>query len=78
MPDTSLDMAAIGDQCIVLEISQEYSELRSRLYALGIIPGANLSILRLAPLGDPMQVKVGGSYISIRKSEAALITVEIQ
>ena len=37
-----------------------------------------LKLLRFAPLGDPMQVKVGGSFISIRKSEAAIITVDIQ
>jgi ferrous iron transport protein A len=45
---------------------------------LGIIPGSVLKLLRFAPLGDPMQVKVGGSFISIRKSEAAIISVDIQ
>jgi ferrous iron transport protein A len=45
---------------------------------LGIIPGSVLKLLRFAPLGDPMQVKIGGSFISIRKSEAAIISVDIQ
>jgi ferrous iron transport protein A len=62
----------------VLEIASEPAELRSRLYSLGVIPGSTLEILRFAPLGDPMQVKVGGSFISIRKAEANIIQVEIQ
>jgi ferrous iron transport protein A len=61
-----------------MNISKEFSELRSRLFALGVIPGAIVEVLRIAPLGDPLQLKVGGSFISIRKSEAAIITVEIQ
>ena len=78
MPCTTLSTAKSGDQCVVLEIASEPAELRSRLYSLGIIPGSILKLLRFAPLGDPIQVKVGGSFISIRKSEAAIITVDIQ
>jgi len=78
MPRTTLSTAKSGDQCVVLEIASEPAELKSRLYCLGIIPGSILKLLRFAPLGDPMQVKVGGSFISIRKSEAAIITVDIQ
>ena len=78
MPCTTLSTAKSGDHCVVLEIAPEPAELKSRLYSLGIIPGSILKLLRFAPLGDPMQVKVGGSFISIRKSEAAIITVDIQ
>lgn len=78
MPATTLSTAKSGDRCVVLEIASEPAELKSRLYSLGIIPGSVLELLRFAPLGDPMQVKVGGSFISIRKSEAAIISVDIQ
>lgn len=78
MSNTTLSTAKSGDRCVVLEIASEPAELKSRLYSLGIIPGSLLELLRFAPLGDPMQVKVGGSFISIRKSEAAIITVDIQ
>ena len=78
MASAPLSTAKSGDRCIVLEIASEPAELRSRLYSLGVIPGSMLELLRFAPLGDPMQVKVGGSFISIRKAEAAIITVEIQ
>ncbi len=78
MSQSLLSNARVGDRCVVLEIAPEPREMRSRLYALGVIPGSALQILRFAPLGDPMQVKVGGSFISIRKSEADIISVEIQ
>jgi len=78
MAPTPLSQAASGDRCLVLEIAPEPAELRNRLYALGIIPGCDLEVLRFAPMGDPMQLKVSGSFISIRKSEAHIIQVEIQ
>lgn len=78
MIESQLSTARRGDRCVVLHIHPEPPELRSRLYALGVIPGSELEILRQAPLGDPVQVRVGGSYISIRKSEAEVITVNIQ
>ena len=78
MNQTLLSQTNSGDRCIVLEIASEPAELRGRLYALGIIPGSLLEILRFAPLGDPMQVKVGGSFISIRKAEANIIRVKIE
>ncbi len=78
MPGITLSSAKSGDRCIVLKIAAEPADLKSRLYSLGIIPGSVLELLRFAPLGDPMQVKVGGSFISIRKSEAAIISVDIQ
>lgn len=78
MTQSTLSQASSGNRCIVLKIASEPVELRSRLYSLGIIPGCALQVLRYAPLGDPMQVKLGGSFVSIRKSEADIITVEIQ
>lgn len=76
--ETPLSMAQLGDHCVVLHIDPDPPELRGQLYALGIIPGSRLEVLRQAPMGDPVQVRVGGSYISIRKSEADVITVKIQ
>ena len=78
MTKTTLSKAKDGDRCMVLNIAPEPVELKSRLYALGIIPGAAVQILRFAPLGDPMQLKVNGCFISIRKSEADAIAVEVQ
>jgi ferrous iron transport protein A len=75
---TTLSQASSGDNCVVLEVASEPVELRNRLYALGIIPGSAIQVLRFAPMGDPMQLKVSGSFISIRRREAEIIQVEIQ
>jgi len=75
---TTLANAQVGDVCLVTDIAQKPVELRSRLYALGVIPGASIEILRVAPLGDPMQINVGGTLLSMRKIDAQIINVQIQ
>jgi len=78
MSRIDLAHATAGDRCVVLEIAPEHLELKSRMYALGIIPGTALQILRFAPMGDPMQIKVGSSFVSIRKQEASAVIVDKQ
>ncbi len=51
-------------------------EIQSRLYALGLYPGVEVKVLRFAPMGDPIQLKVGYALLSIRKQEARYIRVE--
>ncbi|MDE2731803.1 MAG: FeoA family protein [Bacteroidota bacterium] len=46
-----------------------------RLMEMGLIPGTEVTVVRLAPLGDPMDLKVRGYHLSIRKREAADICV---
>ncbi len=78
MTQTTLANAQVGDLCLVTEIEQKPIELRSRLHAMGVIPGANIKVVRIAPLGDPMQLKVGGALLSMRKIDAQIIKVQIQ
>ncbi len=47
-----------------------------RLMEMGLLPGAVVEIVRLAPLGDPIDLKVRGYHLSIRKHEADMICVE--
>lgn len=51
-------------------------ESLSRLHSMGVVPGARAKVLRAAPLGDPMQVRVEGTLLSIRKCDASQIQVE--
>ena len=66
----------VSSQCRVLSAAEENSELQSRLYALGLYPGVDVNILRRAPTGDPIQIRIGGTLLSIREQEAAVIEVE--
>ena len=48
---------------------------RRRLMEMGLVPGTVISIVNVAPLGDPIELEVRSSRISIRRHEAALIAV---
>jgi len=54
----------------------EESELKLRLYDLGIYPNQTLQMVKKAPLGDPMVVEVDGQLVMLRLSEADLITIQ--
>ena len=43
---------------------------------MGLTRGVPLEVIRFAPLGDPMELKVRGSHISLRKADAAGIRVQ--
>ncbi len=49
---------------------------RRRLLEMGLVPGVEVRIITVAPLGDPLQIEVRGGQWSIRRAEAAQITVE--
>jgi ferrous iron transport protein A len=48
-----------------------------RLTELGLVPGRRIQYLRNAPLRDPLEIQVGASFLSLRRAEAALVTIEI-
>jgi Fe2+ transport system protein FeoA len=50
--------------------------LKKKLLDMGVVPGSRLEILRVAPLGDPVEVRIRGYNLSLRKEEARQIFVE--
>ncbi len=49
---------------------------RRRLLEMGLVPGTEVRVVTIAPLGDPLRIEVRGGQWSIRRSEAAKIEVE--
>jgi Fe2+ transport system protein FeoA len=49
---------------------------KGRIMEMGLTVGATVEVVRFAPLGDPMELKVRGSHLSLRKAEAAGIRVQ--
>ena len=47
-----------------------------RLMELGLIEGSTVEVVKLAPLGDPMELRLHGTHLSLRKAEAARVSVE--
>jgi hypothetical protein len=43
---------------------------------MGVVPGAEIEVMRIAPLGDPVEYRVRGYRLSLRRSEAAHVVVE--
>jgi ferrous iron transport protein A len=53
-------------------------EHRGRLLEMGLLVGTPVELVRFAPLGDPVEIKVRGYHLTLRKHEADLIFVERQ
>ena len=70
-PLTSL---AFGSRAVVAEIKVA-PERRGRLLEMGLLVGTPLELVRFAPLGDPVEIKVRGYNLTLRKSEAEQIFV---
>lgn len=47
-----------------------------RLREMGVLPGTPITLVRVAPLGDPIEIKVRGYHLTLRKSEAEHVLVE--
>ena len=71
---TTLDQVLPPETCRVVSVTATGS-FRRRLLALGFIPGTPIESVRVAPLGDPVEYKIKGYYISLRKEDARFITV---
>ncbi len=65
-----------GQKGIITKVSGVGSIFR-RLLDMGISKGAEITVVRVAPLGDPVEIKVRGYNLSLRKSEAANIYVDL-
>jgi ferrous iron transport protein A len=66
----------IGKTASIQGFSEKGNAQQARLFSLGLVPGAKIRVVRTAPLGCPMQVKVGSTLLSIRRAEAEVVLVE--
>jgi len=72
--EVTLDQLKIGEQGILQGYSGD-GELQGRLKELGLVRGTLLLMERYAPLGDPVEIRVRGYHLAIRKKDAAQIRV---
>ena len=66
---------AVGEKGTVSRIIAE-AGVKRRLLDMGIVPGVEVTIRKVAPLGDPVDVLVKGYHLSLRREEAETIAVE--
>ena len=53
-------------------------EITQRLLEMGLTPGTAIEIVRFAPLGDPIDIKIRGYHLSVRRQEAEVIQVVLK
>ena len=68
---------SIGEKGIVKTVSGE-GRLRRRLFDMGVTPGAEVLLRKKAPLGDPLEITIRGYELTLRKTEAELVTMEVK
>ena len=65
----------VGASAIVRGFSQTGPAL-TRLSEMGLLAGTRVTLIRTAPLGDPLEIKLRGSNLTLRKTEADYVLVE--
>jgi ferrous iron transport protein A len=66
----------VGDRGRVVLIRSATSTVQ-RLMAIGLVPGTQVSVVRVAPLGDPIILDAGGFQLSLRRREAEGLGLEL-
>ncbi len=74
MVKMTLNDVKTGDSCEVVRLN-DTGQTRRRIMDMGITKGAKISVQKVAPLGDPIELNVRGYHLSLRKSDARGIEV---
>ncbi len=67
---------AVGDTGCVAGFDKGNAAYRRKLLCMGLTPGVAFTVTRCAPMGDPVELRVRGFSLSLRKDEAAALRVE--
>lgn len=73
---TSLDQLHPGQRARITAVDG-HAPVVQRLVEMGVLEGEELEVIALAPLGDPLEIRLGDSRLSLRRSEAARIHVAL-
>jgi ferrous iron transport protein A len=67
----------VGDRARVLGFTEGGKAYRRKLLSMGLTPGVEIAVIRMAPMGDPVEIRVRGFALSLRKDEAEALQVEV-
>jgi ferrous iron transport protein A len=74
---TTLQDMTIGETAAISGYARGTAAVyREKLLAMGLTRGTEVTVERIAPLGDPMEIQVRGFALSLRKDEASAILIE--
>jgi ferrous iron transport protein A len=66
----------IGEKAIILDVNIE--EIPLKLIEMGCLPGNEIQLLQIAPLGDPLYFNINDSHVAIRKETAQEVTIRLE
>lgn len=72
-----LNAFSIGESGKIKTVTGE-GAIRRRLFDMGVTPGAELTMRKKAPFGDPIEITIRGYELTLRKIEAACVEVELK
>jgi ferrous iron transport protein A len=72
----SLKDLAVGETGRVIGFGEGSRAYRRKLLSMGLTPGVEFRVTRYAPMGDPVEIRVRGFSLTLRKGEAAALRVE--
>ena len=71
----TLNQLEPGERATIVKVGGE-GPVRRRILDMGMVSGAEIEVVRVAPLGDPVEFRIKGYNLSLRKSEAKNVQVE--
>lgn len=74
-PPLSLDQVALRERVRVQRVGGR-GAMSVRLLEMGFVPGAEVALIKRAPFGDPLELRLRGYHVSLRRAEAQRIEVE--
>ena len=73
----SLADCEMGGRGTIADVGGERG-FRRRLMEMGLVPGTAIQLVRVAPLGDPLEIEVRGCRLSIRRQEAQAVQLDAE
>jgi len=70
----SLDKLKEGETGVIVDLG--HGDISLKLLEMGFLPGEKIKVDKIAPLGDPISIKIGSYLLSIRKKEANVVLVK--
>ena len=71
----TIDDLKVGQSGTIAQVGGE-GALRLRFLDMGLLPGTKVTLRKVAPMGDPIQIQVRGYELTIRREDAARITLK--
>lgn len=76
MSALTLDKLAIGKDAIIEKVECDDTSLRKHILNMGLTPGTEVTLVKTAPMGDPLELRVRGYELTLLKSDAAFISIK--